>query len=1069
MYFNHKLMTTIDEISPVFLCLNTEKVLTVEFASNNINQFGISQSDLASSNFNFTDIFCENDKNLVLNFFKDSSEKEQLDFIAKVKIKHVNKWIRVIFTPRKKKHSKRITHYECYMSDFTNVLQIIEKPILILNRTLEVVFANSSFCNLFNTCSKNISNKSLFELDSNKLKLKDLEKALTALLINNNDIKYSAISIQDDGSNIKKIAFSAKRIDTFKGNSTPILVEFEDITEFRKIESDLKDYKNKYLSILESSSDAIIIAQDEKLKFANSKFCYLTGYSEEDILEQPLLYFISVEYFRMFINRYRKCLSNEQKDARVYSVDIISKSDEMIPVEVTFIPTKHENKKAAMISLHDITDKVRTENALKLDEIRTESMLELNQMTNKSVREIINFAIKSVSALTDSSQGYVALIDLVNSTVKAYCYDAAQEEDKRFFEAIFNGSEVSRIYEHIYQKEAIIKDCSDTSPNIIKLKFPKKNRPYGNTVFVPIFCDDRIVMLSEFWGRKQTYAKVDLQTVILIIQDTWRIINNKLSESALKASEKKYSTLVEKGNDGIIIVQDEYLKFVNSKFCEIKGCNVDEVVGTPFLDVFPLEYSRMILKRYNKCLKTDTSPIRSYELELLYKDNTKVPVEASFSAIDHEGKPAVMITLRDITEQKRKENDLLNSLEVQKMLQNVIKTSPTIVFLWRAETNWPVEFVSDNIEKFGYTPEDFISGKLLFGDIIHPDDLEAVQIGLSNRFEDGFSEFSQEYRIITSSGEVRWVDERTFMQADQNGNLELLQGVIVDITDKKQAHSFMNVDSNLGYLLHPSNDLHETFEQLLDLALQVNEVDCGMIYIVDEITGDLNLITHKGLSEYFIEKTSHYDKNSMTSRLFKTGWPIYKLHSELLSITREQNLNRESLASTAIIPIYTNMHICAIMFLASYDKYEISENSRDSLEAIATRIGVILEKIKDDAETHNYQQDVHNVIESLEDLIFIIDYSGKILYLNQIAADRLEYERESIIGTNLVSLHSHDSQIEVATLLSDVIKGTISSCNSPFITKSGELVHKETKFSKCTWNKKNVIVALCRENSSKYF
>jgi hypothetical protein len=43
------------------------------------------------------------------------------------------------------------------------------------------------------------------------------------------------------------------------------------------------------------------------------------------------------------------------------------------------------------------------------------------------------------------------------------------------------------------------------------------------------------------------------------------------------------------------------------------------------------------------------------------------------------------------------------------------------------------------------------------------------------------------YRIITKSGEVRWVDERTLIKRDKKGNIKYLQGIILDITEKKEA------------------------------------------------------------------------------------------------------------------------------------------------------------------------------------------------------------------------------------------------------------------------------------------
>nr|BAM15156.1 hypothetical protein [uncultured microorganism] len=57
------------------------------------------------------------------------------------------------------------------------------------------------------------------------------------------------------------------------------------------------------------------------------------------------------------------------------------------------------------------------------------------------------------------------------------------------------------------------------------------------------------------------------------------ITEHKNTELELRMSEEKYASLVEKGNDGIVIVQDESLKFVNSKFSELLGYDKEELLG----------------------------------------------------------------------------------------------------------------------------------------------------------------------------------------------------------------------------------------------------------------------------------------------------------------------------------------------------------------------------------------------------------------------------------------------------------------------------------------------------------
>lgn len=135
------------------------------------------------------------------------------------------------------------------------------------------------------------------------------------------------------------------------------------------------------------------------------------------------------------------------------------------------------------------------------------------------------------------------------------------------------------------------------------------------------------------------------------------ITERKMMEEKMQASEDKYSTLVEKGNDGIIIIQDFVLKFVNSRMIELTGLTKEEVIGKPFYDYVSPEYKEMLTERVKKRLKGEAVP-RKYEIDILSKDGSTIPVEINASLIEYEGRPADMAIIRDITERRRAEAEL---------------------------------------------------------------------------------------------------------------------------------------------------------------------------------------------------------------------------------------------------------------------------------------------------------------------------------------------------------------------------------------------------------------------------
>lgn len=128
---------------------------------------------------------------------------------------------------------------------------------------------------------------------------------------------------------------------------------------------------------------------------------------------------------------------------------------------------------------------------------------------------------------------------------------------------------------------------------------------------------------------------------------------------------------------------------------------------------------------------------------------------------------------------------IADEIRLRKDLESIIESSPVIAWIWKAEPGWPVQYVSQNVVSLGYQSEDFRCGELSFVSIIHPEDAQRVAQEVEENTVRGCDEFIQEYRILTATGEVRWVDDRTRIKRSPEGLPLFYQGVLLDITDKK--------------------------------------------------------------------------------------------------------------------------------------------------------------------------------------------------------------------------------------------------------------------------------------------
>ena len=135
-----------------------------------------------------------------------------------------------------------------------------------------------------------------------------------------------------------------------------------------------------------------------------------------------------------------------------------------------------------------------------------------------------------------------------------------------------------------------------------------------------------------------------------------------MAEEALRESEGKYSNLVERANDGILIIQDRMMKYVNPRLAEMGGYTEEELVGTAFTDYVPdTELPKLIDRYVRRMSGEDVEPI--YETILRCKDGSEIYVEINASTVSYQGRIADLVLVRDITERKKAEAELKASRE----------------------------------------------------------------------------------------------------------------------------------------------------------------------------------------------------------------------------------------------------------------------------------------------------------------------------------------------------------------------------------------------------------------------
>lgn len=117
----------------------------------------------------------------------------------------------------------------------------------------------------------------------------------------------------------------------------------------------------------------------------------------------------------------------------------------------------------------------------------------------------------------------------------------------------------------------------------------------------------------------------------------------------------------------------------------------------------------------------------------------------------------------------------------------IVQNSPTILYRLRGEPSFALMYISHNITRYGHVAADLVGSPDWAQALIHPDDQANVDAAMARVLDRHASGASIEFRMRTGQGTWRWVENRYIPVRDQDGRLLEVEGIILDITERRLA------------------------------------------------------------------------------------------------------------------------------------------------------------------------------------------------------------------------------------------------------------------------------------------
>jgi diguanylate cyclase (GGDEF)-like protein/PAS domain S-box-containing protein len=119
----------------------------------------------------------------------------------------------------------------------------------------------------------------------------------------------------------------------------------------------------------------------------------------------------------------------------------------------------------------------------------------------------------------------------------------------------------------------------------------------------------------------------------------------------------------------------------------------------------------------------------------------------------------------------------------------IIQKSPTILYRLRGEPSLPMIYVSKNIDRLGYRPQQLLGTSSFYRSLIHPEDRDRVRAAMEQLLHWNAPAASLEMRMLASDGTERWVENCYTPVRDGSNQLVEIEGILIDISERKAAET----------------------------------------------------------------------------------------------------------------------------------------------------------------------------------------------------------------------------------------------------------------------------------------
>ncbi|MFA6924381.1 MAG: PAS domain S-box protein [Bacteroidales bacterium] len=554
-------------------------------------------------------------------------------------------------------------------------------------------------------------------------------------------------SIINKDNEILQVNIISTIITDGKNNATGLRSVMTDITDIKRAEWALRESEEKYRLLAELSTD-IIWTMDTQLRYTyvSPSIYKQRGYTSEEFMQLPVEKVFTPssleEVKKSFLVELDKAIKGKVPKENVYitELEFICKDGSTVWGEVSVRTIWDKKNKITGIygSTRDITERKRTEEYLQKFSTLVESS------SDAIVCETLDGYVTSWNKGAEEIYGYTKEEAIGKNVTMLLPPENLRNEPLEFLEEIKKGNNIDR---------------RETT------RLRKDGKPvYTSITMFPLRDSKNQIIGSAAIGRDMT--------------------TRKLAEKALIESEERFREMADNISEGLTIIENDKVVYVNKRTLEIIGCTKKEFRESSWLEIAAPEEKERLKNIYNDVKKGKMKFPKELEFWIIRKDNEKCCIfnhyTTSYNSNSNTTKKYI-ITF-DITERKL----------IEEKLTAIVANSSDVIAI--VNVAGKVKYHSPAFEKIlGYKLTEILGNSAF--DYIHPDDLPNVKEVFSDLLKNPDKTIKTEYRFLCKDGS--WVHTESI--ATNHLQNPVIRGFIInsrDITLRKQIEEKLHQSEN---------------------------------------------------------------------------------------------------------------------------------------------------------------------------------------------------------------------------------------------------------------------------------